>query len=302
MFSASQAEVRMGFLKKKVIFDTDVVMKAAEGAISAGRWDRVSRYISRQCRYCISLNTMYEVLNSVAGGDGAHFIENKTRLRWLWLSSANFLPPVGDFVRKTVFSLSPRKPDFQPHRLRVWPAVVLAASKKNQLESGLISGAQVGKTKAITYGFKLQLLREQVHDGCKWHAETLENLRKGVLKRSTECTWAAGVLGNLGVPVSVENTKLLRKALDAAYLYDTFLYDLAEKQVYDFARWDSDWLDSQQLYYLADQSTLLVTCDAKIKHRTKGSSQAARILTFEELEELACAHARTSSSSNSASA
>jgi len=79
----------------------------------------------------------------------------------------------------------------------------------------------------------------------------------------------------------------LQSALDAAWRYELARYDLAKNQRYDFAKHDSDWLDGQLLYYLADPLIHFVTSDAKIKHRTQDSSQADRILGFGELKEIA---------------
>jgi hypothetical protein len=75
--------------------------------------------------------------------------------------------------------------------------------------------------------------------------------------------------------------------LDAAYHYDQFLWELAEKHKYDFASHDSDWIDEQQLFYLADPAILFITSDTKIRLRTSKSKQADRVLSFEELKTLA---------------
>jgi hypothetical protein len=62
---------------------------------------------------------------------------------------------------------------------------------------------------------------------------------------------------------------------------------LARTNTYDFSKHDSDWLDLQQLYYLAEPSIFLVTFDSKIKLRTANSRQIGQILDFEELKALA---------------
>jgi hypothetical protein len=70
-------------------------------------------------------------------------------------------------------------------------------------------------------------------------------------------------------------------------LYELKRYSLAKDTPYDFTKHGSDWLDSQLLYYFADPVIHLVTCDLKIKDRTKDSTQSSRILRFDELLALA---------------
>src|ERR1051326_4822184 len=115
----------MAFLRKKVVYDTQIVSNAAAGVISPPEWARVARYISANCRYCISLNTLYELLAGVASGDEEHFEENRNRLRFLCPPyRKEFLPLVGDFVRSRVFSKPFRRLDFHPSRLELWPKII----------------------------------------------------------------------------------------------------------------------------------------------------------------------------------
>jgi hypothetical protein len=81
----------------------------------------------------------------------------------------------------------------------------------------------------------------------------------------------------------------LLAALDAARRYDFFLFDIAKNRKYDFTKHDSDWLDVMQLCYLGDPLIHFVTCDGDFKVRTSGSSQAERIISFEELRAMAIA-------------
>ncbi len=277
----------MPVLRNKLFFDTQIVSHAASGIIPGPTWKKISRYISRKCRYCISLITLYELIGGIAGGDDAHFEKNRDRLRMLCLPYRTlFLPLVGDFVRDRVFRKLPRRQDFHPDRLRLWPRIILRAKDKAQLKSGAVSLNKPGHSQR-RYGFDLALLQRQVREGKANHSRALAELRSGVLRRSPRQIWASSVLERIEVPVNTPNVQRLLAALDAAYCYDESLWTLAEEHTYDFARHDSDWLDEQQLFYLADPTVLFVTSDEKIRQRTSNSNQASRILSFDQLKTLA---------------
>ena len=138
-----------------------------------------------------------------------------------------------------------------------------------------------------TYGSPLSVFADQIRRGKQADAIRLEKLRQELLNASTQETWSRAVLARIDVPSDPANVMKLQTALDAARRYELARYELAKGQHYDFAKHDSDWLDGQLLYYLADPLIHFITADEKIKHRTKGSSQADRILGFGELKEMA---------------
>jgi hypothetical protein len=191
------------------------------------------------------------------------------------------LPLVGDFVRATLFRLPFRNVDFAPGRLERWATVILAARNRYELEAGdVVLATDRGKS----YGFGLKTLARQIQSGKIAHSRRLEELRRGKLTISSPERWATAVLKDIGAPVNPSNSANALSSLDAALRYDSFLYSLAKDHSYEFARHDSDGLDSQQLYYLADPLVHFVTCDTDFKNRTRGTSQANRILSFKELK------------------
>lgn len=276
----------MPFRRPKVVFDTQVISNVCTGAIPRSEWDEVLKYISRRCRYAISAITLYELLAGIANGDVAHFAENQHRIRVLCEPlKREFLPLVGDFVRFRVFRLAPRKLAFQPHKLKLWADVVLTAKTREELVRGRVTLSRPGHA-GKSYGFDLPLLAKQIENGKQNHSERLEALRQGKLLASTPDTWTQAVLREIGVPVNPANATRLLGALDAAHEHDLYLYSMARNHTYDFAEHDSDWLDGQQLYYLADPLLKFITCDTKIRIRTRSSSQRDRILSFEDLKSL----------------
>jgi hypothetical protein len=115
-------------LRPKIVFDTQVISNVNSGSIRNDEWETISKYIGRKCRYAVSINTLYELLSSIANGDDAHFRTNQNRIRLLYAPARReFLPLVGDFIRSKIFGLPARRRDFQPEKLRLWVEVVLAA-------------------------------------------------------------------------------------------------------------------------------------------------------------------------------
>jgi hypothetical protein len=271
--------------RPKFVFDTQVISYLSDGTIPRAEWDAVRKFMSKRARYAISSITLYELVAGIEGGDEAHFRENQRRLKVLCEpEKRKFLPLPGDFVRSAVFGLALRNQAFQPHKLRTWIEVISSAEAKKDLKDGRVT-LRGGTNK--TYGSSLSLFADQIRQGKQADAIRLEKLRKGLLNASTQETWSRALLARIDVPSDPANVMKLQTALDAAWRYELARYELAKSQHYDFARHDSDWLDGQLVYYLADPLIHFVTADAKIKHRTQDSSQADRILGFGELKEMA---------------
>jgi hypothetical protein len=53
------------------------------------------------------------------------------------------------------------------------------------------------------------------------------------------------------------------------------------RQTYN-ANNSSDWIDFQQLFYLADPSLLFVTEDKDFRNRTSGTTQSNQIVSFDQ--------------------
>ena len=275
-------------LRPKFVFDTQVISRICDGSIFPAEWDEVRHYMSKHARYAISAITLYELIVGIAGGDDGHFRENQARLRALCApSKRKFLPSVLDFIRSNLFDLAPRKPDFGPEKLRIWVDVILKAKTKTEV-CGPITLSRSGNWNK-QYGFDLSLLANQIQQGKQHHATELKELRQERLRIPTPERWTESRLRECGIEISPPNVTRLLAGLDAARRYDFFLFDIANNGEYDFARHDSDWLDIMQLCYLGDPLIHFVTCDKDFKVRTSGSSQAKRILSFDELKAMALA-------------
>lgn len=274
----------MSYRRRKVVFDTQIIANVANGKIPQGRWSEICGRLKLMCRHAISFNTLAEILDGIAGGDAAHFEENLQRLRALYISrKSEFLPLVGDFLRKQIFHATFRKIEFTPNKLRYWVDIVLRAKNRTQLDSGLVDLQRVGHSNR-SYGLHFAHVTRPMNEGRDLHARALEDLRQGVLRRGDSTRWAKSILALINVDDTPANELKLLHSLDAAWKYDNFLYDLAQKQVYDFAKHDSDWIDFQQLFYLSDPHIVFVTLDTNIGFRTKTSAQRNRVLSLDELQ------------------
>ena len=88
------------------------------------------------------------------------------------------------------------------------------------------------------------------------------------------------MLDDYGISCGVGDAATLGKRLDSAYFYSRSLAELAKNGNYDFAKHESDYGDSLQLFYLSDERTHFLTADRDFSTRAKGSTQNSRILYF----------------------
>lgn len=274
----------MTYLRKKVVYDTQIISYALAGTIPPRDWSLVSQYLSEKCRYCVSLNTLIELVVGLARGDDAHFVENVNRIRLLCSPpKVIFLPLVGEFVRTRVFHELALRQDYSPAKIKLWLRIIMKAKDRCELTSGTVALQEPGRSRT-NFGFNLDMVVRQAQNGKDAHSQALKDLRTNKLLRPTQQQWAASVILSLKTRLTNSKVGRLCSALDAAYQYESCLYDLAQNNSYDFSKHDSDWLDLQQLYYLADPSVVLVTLDSKIKLRSARSHQLGQILDFEQLK------------------
>jgi hypothetical protein len=101
-------------------------------------------------------------------------------------------------------------------------------------------------------------------------------------------TWASRMVYQLRLPLKRENKEIIEKALDAAYHHDKSVRakSVASRK-FNFKKHANSWLDSNQLFYLADPNFIFVTMDKKLIGEVTGSSQAKRVILFQQLLRMA---------------
>jgi hypothetical protein len=95
--------------------------------------------------------------------------------------------------------------------------------------------------------------------------------------------WAANFGQFYSVPLNVQQTQDLASSLDAAYEYQKFVWTKSLASRFRPENHENDWIDMNQLFYLADPATTFVTEDREIRERCANSRQASRILLLKEL-------------------
>ena len=238
-------------------------------------------HVSSGCRYAVSLNTLYELSVGLAGSTDEYFEQHQNRFTYLFQPGAVFLPIVGDYLRLKVFGFPIRMRHFSADKIEHWVRVMLAADSRQDVMYGEVTLSRPG-CRGREYGVDFELLKSQMAEGKAAHASRLDKLRRGELIRATPEQWADSVLRVIDVEATDGRKTKVVEHLDAAFQYEVSLWNLAKNNLYDFSRHDSDWIDSQQLFYLCDPSLVLVTEDGNLKARVVGSSQENRVLLFRE--------------------
>ncbi len=83
-------------------------------------------------------------------------------------------------------------------------------------------------------------------------------------------------------PQSDGNVARISRALNAAYCHLAHIHHESTKGAYKFETKLQDWIDNQQLMYLADPAFTFVTADKKLIAKLGKSLDRDRVLEFEE--------------------
>jgi hypothetical protein len=264
-----------------VYFDTQVFSLVASRRISKQDWKEACDFVRRNAHHCVSLTTLYELLAGVAYGEEECFEHNRDRLGYLDITpQTSYGPLTGEFIRTRIFGLQPSRQDFSPDAIARWIPIVLRAQTRRDLTEGRIVPQP---NSPISLGMDLRKIKRQILRGKAAYIKRLKSLRKshpGVLSRES---WAAGVVVALKLDKTLENRERIEISLDALYHHDVSVRQKAADPGYNFKKHASTWLDSQQLYYLADPTYVFVTNDGQLKQETAKSTQSKRIITFQEL-------------------
>jgi hypothetical protein len=194
------------------------------------------------------------------------------------------LPLAGDFIRNRLFNLPLRRSDFGPEELTRWIPIVVKSKSRDEMLNGLV---EIERSDERSYGFKLRMVQCHILKGKAQYIRRLKILRAQG-KGPDLGAWASRMVYQLQLPLTKPNKQTLEKALDGAYRHDVSVRakSLASRN-FNFKKRASSWLDSNQLFYLADPTFIFVTADQKLIREVSGSSQAKRVLHFNQLLRMA---------------
>jgi hypothetical protein len=271
--------------RQTIFFDTSVCISAGRGYIPAAEWQVIWQFVTCNFDYAVSPMTLSEILVGIGQGDEAYFEANRAPLRILCPPHETaFLRMPLHFALENVLRDRRRVEGLEPGDFRMQARVTLRAPTRSILTSG---GVLLPEVQTHSHGMNLDLVTDFMEAGRRDGVDGLTRLRAGQLQRSEPAVWAQNLVGKLGKTITPEEGARLSARLDAAYLYESALMDLAEQGQYNFSKHGSDWIDAQQLFYLCDPAMHFLTMDGGPKRRTLSSPQRDRIIEYQDLSKRA---------------
>jgi len=270
---------------QSVFFDSQIIISVSDGVIPAAVWKGVLAKLTGRYKYRVTFTTFMEIVNALAGGDEHHFDQNRKRLLLLTdVNECQFLPMPGQFIRTAVLGLPAERPEFSPERLQsVWMPVITRAQGKRDLSSGNVVMASSPGGVDLTFGIDLAMLRKQMEDGKQLWGEELRLAKNGRKEMPPAELHAEFILQfDVHAPGTRENIQRVSRALDAAYCHLAQIHHQSTKGAYKFDSNLQDWIDNQQLMYLADPDITFVTADRRLIAKLSKSLDRDRVREFAE--------------------
>lgn len=264
--------------KPGIFFDTSVCIHVARQKIDPNVWKRVHRTLRNRYRYYISPLTGYELIAGLATGKPEFFRQNQEPVRVLYPAGPKqVLPVLKVFVPFQLFG-EKREPARSTPDLDLWLRMVLKAKDRRELESGRMP---VGASRR-RLGLDLNDVNKQIRDVENGYARYFRKFAETQVPDLSAKLWSDFVLREYNDEFRRQNQALVAERTNAAYRFSLSLWRLAKDPRYNIAKYKSDLVDAQQLYYLCDDNLTFLTADTKIKNKVIDSPQASRILTLQE--------------------
>ncbi len=256
-------------MAQSVYFDSQVIISVSDGIIPHATWKRILEKLPGRFNYRVSFTTFLEIASALAGGDENHFEQNRKRLLVLTDAACGFLPMPGQFIRTAVLGLSSERPEFAPEQLEtVWMSAIKQARDKQHLSLGNVD---------------LPMLRKELENGKKLWGQQLRLAKNDEREMPPPKRYAAFILAfDVHAPQTQENIGRVSRALDAAYCHLAQIHHQSTKGAYNFDNNLQDWIDNQQLMYLADPDLTFVTADRRLIAKLTKSLDRHRVREFTE--------------------
>ena len=263
----------------RLVFDTNVCGKISVSPKCVGIMNQL------RARYKIvpSVNTLYELLLGLCRSNNDEYFRVDQRRFKIAIGTSS----VGNatFVdHPLVFGLwhgpkiqAPEK-GLGTQWFRTLTKLVLKAKNLEELKNGGVKWPPSTKGRLL----RCQVIEDEIANGKFFYRTNLHEAKTSNSKRPDRPTWAKGLGTVLGVSLSDSEADALASALDAVYVYEGTLWQLAQGNFRPENN-DNDWMDMNQLFYLADPSIEFITEEAKIRNRCEASPQSKRIVLLSEL-------------------
>jgi hypothetical protein len=264
-------------IKNRIFFDTNTLeILRSSNSIEA---PRLRQYIGSRYRYIISPLTVAELLRGIHNGDPTKFYRDKEKALIL---RGNPPPRVielpGKFVFREVISRVVEFPGDTRNLFHCAFKQLLRAKSREELQSG---------PKGVSTD---NLNRFHIEEEKK-HYRMLENVRSGSYHRPKDALeWVkTSFLSSTGIKDEFHESewKRIAAAMEIAFAMNSVLCDRATKKAntYNFEKHKSDWIDVQQLFYLAAPDVTFITRDERLRNTIKGICDTSRIITLQEVIE-----------------
>ena len=258
----------------KLILDTSA---CSHIAFSPNR-KQIEAHLDSEFRRVVSVQTFWELMDQIDGGDGTHFDNDKQVLRVAAGTNSNptMLPIPIAHATQTVLNLPRPTVALGPDDLKEMYAVIMKAKTRDELYTGVLLDEATGET----MGVDPHVLREQQQQEEEAHIERLQRGKQSRSTRASPAEWAFALAKQLNVLLKPEQASQLGHSLDAAYRFDCHIWKLVTtlNAKYNFEKHRNDWTDLQQTMYLCDPAIHLITADKGIIHKVLGSHQADRVI------------------------
>jgi hypothetical protein len=290
------------------IFDTNVFGHVQGGAITRSDWERLLHHRPRH-GWPLSQVTALELLVGVHFAKPRDFSAVTQRIALAYhLCNGRVLNDPRFLICRDVLNI-PFPPDQLPPASSViskYMDVVRRAKTLDQLLSGRVmyrgKAAAIGSTAILAdlmagpkraWSAAVEKTADEIYPG--WRAEfektharrrlppdRRERLKPVSVWDAQRPAFVAALLQWLHAPVSPELIAQLSTRLDAVLEFTIFVAREFLLHSYSLEQHRSDVFDQFQLQYLAMDRFVIVTGDSDLKNRTRRSTQAARIMKFDQ--------------------
>jgi hypothetical protein len=179
-------------VKSRLILDTSACNRIA----SSPNHKQIEAHLDLYFRRVVSVQTFWELMDRVDGGDGTHFEDNKRVLRIAAGTYSNpiMLPMPIAHAMQTILKLPRPEGAVGPHDLQRLYAVIMRAKSRNELYIGVRPGGIVRKR----IGFKACVIRQQQEEGEQAHIAGLRWAKRTNVNLYPRDEWAFKLAKQLG--------------------------------------------------------------------------------------------------------
>lgn len=296
-------------MRQVPLFDTNIFSDIRQGKIPTSDWQRLLDHRPRT-GWRLSAITLLELLVGVHRVAPEKFDQSKKQLLLARkLSKGRVLDEPRVLLCKNVLHTDfPQEPISKSTLTRLMEIACCANSKTEILEGRVQyrpsvyrgkgpMGINTGVIDELVAGPKEMWVRQienllrqidpdwrshSTETGLRLPEEVTRKLESPELWKQLRLKFSESVLEWLG-PHQVATTPLeFAQKIDAVLQFTLWVLHESLVRKYAYDKHDSDVYDQFQLHYLADERYVFVSNDKKLRNRTADSSQASRILSFDQ--------------------